>query len=253
MNMATRLNKLAAVVTGGGSGIGRAVCQRFAREGASVAIVDTNEDGVRQTLDGLQTNHPECGHHTFVTDVSSSESVEKLVQDVQERFPVIPTIVVNCAGITRDTFLLKMREKQFDDVMNVNLKGVFLVTQAMSRLMVENKVASGSIINVSSITGKVGNIGQCNYSASKAGVIGFTKTVALELGRFNIRCNAILPGWIETPMTQAVPDKVKAQILPHIPLRRIGRPEEIADVCMLLATNEYMTGTSIEVTGGIGL
>ncbi|XP_070531959.1 estradiol 17-beta-dehydrogenase 8-like [Ptychodera flava] len=248
-----QLSKLAAVVTGGGSGIGRAICQRFAREGACVAVVDIDADRTRQTLDELSTKGPDCKHHAFTTDVSSAESVAKLVKEIPEKFSVTPTILVNCAGITKDSFLVKMDERSFDDVIRVNLKGVFLVTQAISKLMIDNKIKHGSIINMSSISGKTGNIGQCNYTASKAGIEGMTRTMAKELAEHDIRCNAVLPGWIESPMTQAVPEKVLTKHLGMIPAGRLGQPEDIADACLFLASRKssYITGTSIEVTGGL--
>ncbi|XP_077987057.1 (3R)-3-hydroxyacyl-CoA dehydrogenase-like [Glandiceps talaboti] len=252
--MATgQLQKLCAVVTGGGSGIGRAICHTFAKQGASVAVVDINGDHAKQIKEELPTTHVDCKHGAFTTDVSSPESIKALTQDIKQTFEVTPTILVNSAGITKDKFMIKMDEKSFDDVINVNLKGVFLMSQAIARMMIENKIKHGSIINMASISGKIGNIGQCNYVASKAAVEGFTRTCAKELAQHDIRCNAVLPGWIETPMTQAVPEKVMEKHLGMIPIGRFGQPEDVADVCLFLASKKssYITGTSIEVTGGL--
>lgn len=160
---------------------------------------------------------------------------------------------MNCAGITRDTRMINMTEEMFDDVIKVNLKGTYLMSQAISKLMIENKVESGSIINISSVSAKIGNFGQCNYAASKSGVIGLTKTIAREMAMYNIRCNAIMPGFIDTPMVQKVPDKVLDKIIEEIPLKRFGTPEEIADTCVFLASrrSSYITGSVIQVSGGL--
>ncbi|UYV68994.1 SETMAR [Cordylochernes scorpioides] len=185
-------------------------------------------------------------------DVSRSESVQHLFASTQEKFSRAPDVLVNCAGITRDTFLFDMTEQMFDDVIAVNLKGTFLMTQAACKLMAAAKTG-GSVVNVSSIVGKVGNMGQTNYAASKAGVVGLTKTVAKEMAQHNIRCNAIMPGFIDTPMVAAVPDKVLAKVTAMIPLRRKGTPEEIAELCSFLASDSssYITGEVIEITGGL--
>lgn len=191
-------------------------------------------------------------HFATPVDVSCSESIQKLVSKIKEECP-IPEILVNCAGITRDTIMLNMTEAMFDDVIKINLKGTYLMTQAISKLMIENKIENGSIVNISSISGKIGNFGQCNYAASKAGVEGFTKTVARELATYNIRCNAVMPGFIDTPMVKSVPEKVIEKIKKEIPLKRLGTPEEIADVCVFLGSNRssYITGSIIQVSGGL--
>ncbi|KAK2176338.1 hypothetical protein NP493_668g01059 [Ridgeia piscesae] len=190
-------------------------------------------------------------HAAFGVDVSSSAAVSDLLVNIRQTFSGVPSIAVNCAGITRDNFLLKLDEASFDEVIAVNLKGTFLLCQAVSRLMVEDDIQGGSIINIASIVGKVGNMGQCNYSASKAGVVGFSKTAAKELAKFGIRCNTILPGFIDTPMLDTMPEKVRDTIIQQIPLARTGQPDEIADVCVFLASDKssYITGTTIEVTG----
>ncbi|XP_038671431.1 estradiol 17-beta-dehydrogenase 8 isoform X1 [Scyliorhinus canicula] len=201
-----RLSSRLALVTGGGSGIGRAVCQRFAKDGASVAVVDIDEGAAAETLRSLSSDQQQ--HSVFITDVTSSKSVHKLVADIQTQFSRPPCVAVNCAGITVDGLLLKMQEEAFDKVLKVNLKGTFLVTQAVAKALVASGAKKGSIINVGSIVGKVGNVGQTNYTASKAGVVALTKSSAKELARFGIRCNTILPGFIDTPMVAKVPQKV---------------------------------------------
>ncbi|XP_013408093.1 estradiol 17-beta-dehydrogenase 8 [Lingula anatina] len=242
-----------ALVTGAGSGIGRAVCQVLAREGAAVAAVDINQTSAEKTVGDLQpiTSSPNC-HHPFAADVSDSKVVEDLVGMVKKMYEGVPSILVNAAGITRDNFLLKLDEKSFDEVIKVNLKGTYLMTKAIAQLMVENS-QPGSIVNIASIVGKVGNIGQANYAASKSGLEGLTKTVAKEMGRYGIRCNAVLPGFIDTPMTEAVPEKVIDNMRKMIPAGRTGKPEEVAEACLFLASDRssYVTGISLEVAGGL--
>ncbi|KAJ8335307.1 hypothetical protein SKAU_G00409460 [Synaphobranchus kaupii] len=238
---------------GGGSGIGRAVCQRFAAEGASVVVADVNEDSANQTLESLPQEHKGQDHSAVGVEVSSRESVEKLLTTIQCRYFQPPSVCVSAAGITQDEFMLKMAEADFDRVIQVNLKGTFLLTQAVSRALVASGAPKGSIITVGSIVGKVGNIGQVNYSASKAGVEGLTRAAAKELSRFGIRCNCVLPGFITTPMTDKVPEKVINKMTSMIPLGRMGQPAEVADACAFLASDDsrYITGVSIEVTGGL--
>ncbi|CAG5133802.1 unnamed protein product [Candidula unifasciata] len=251
--MATSSGLLAgrlALVTGGGSGIGRAVCSIFAREGAILAVADRNKSGAEQTVSSL----PDSSQHTaYETNVASATEVSKLLQDIESKYKQVPSVAVHAAGINKDNFLLKLDEQTFDDVVNVNLKGTFLVNQALARAMVKWQVQDGSIVNISSIVGKNGNLGQANYAASKAGVIGFTKTAAKELARYKIRVNVILPGFIETPMTAGVPENVTQMIVDMIPLRRMGTPEEIAEVCAFLAStrSSYITGAVIDVNGGL--
>ncbi|XP_043939511.1 (3R)-3-hydroxyacyl-CoA dehydrogenase isoform X1 [Protopterus annectens] len=244
-----------AVVTGGGSGIGRAVCQRFALEGATVAVVDIDHKAANETLQELSCDQPAQQHAAFPADVSSCDGVKDLLSAIQAKFLCVPSISVNCAGITADEFVLKMEEEAFDNVLKVNLKGTFLMTQAVSKALVASGANNGSIINMGSIVGKVGNLGQANYAASKAGVEGLTKTVAKELARYGIRCNTVLPGFIETPMTAKVPQKVLEKFSGMVPLGRLGSPADVADVCAFLASDDssYITGTSIEVTGGLFL
>ncbi|XP_022094727.1 estradiol 17-beta-dehydrogenase 8-like [Acanthaster planci] len=246
-----------ALVTGGGSGIGRAVCELFAKNGASVVAADINLDSVKTTVGKLTADDNRLSgtqsHHAFALDVSDKVAVQSLVKNVSELYQQPASILVNSAGITRDKTMMKMEEKNFDKVIDVNLKGTFLVTQAVSKAMIEHRTTDGSIVNIASIVGKYGNVGQCNYSASKAGVVGFTKTTARELGRYGIRCNVILPGFIKTPMTDAVPIQNLSLIRQFIPLKREGEPSEVAEVCLFLASkrSSYMTGAEVEVTGGL--
>ncbi|KAM4019486.1 (3R)-3-hydroxyacyl-CoA dehydrogenase isoform 2-T2 [Anomaloglossus baeobatrachus] len=218
-----RLQSVLALVTGGGSGIGRAVCRRLSQEGASVAVVDLNIESANETVRSLSRDVPGQEHVALTADVSRSESVAALMEQIQSRFSAPPRVAVNSAGITKDDFLLRLSEESFDSVLNVNLK--------------------------------VGNLGQANYAASKAGVEGLTRTAAKELSKFGIRCNTVLPGFIATPMTDKVPQKVLDKFAGMIPLGRLGQPEDVADVCAFLASDEskYITGASIDVTGGLYL
>uniref|UniRef100_A0A3Q2FN73 (3R)-3-hydroxyacyl-CoA dehydrogenase n=1 Tax=Cyprinodon variegatus TaxID=28743 RepID=A0A3Q2FN73_CYPVA len=234
----------------GGSGIGRAVSQRLASEGASVVVADISEESANETLGSLQNAVRGQSHMAAAVDVSIVRFIFLLSWSLplQTRYFQPPSVCVNAAGITQDDFLLNMDEEQFDRVIRVNLKGSFLVTQAVAQALVACGAPKGSIITLGSIVGKVGNLGQANYAASKAGVEGLTRTAAKEFGRFGIRCNCVLPGFISTPMTDKVPEKVLDKSL--VPLGRMG--EAVADVCAFLASDDsrYITGASIEVTGG---
>ncbi|XP_052674992.1 estradiol 17-beta-dehydrogenase 8-like isoform X2 [Crassostrea angulata] len=238
-----------AVVTGAGSGIGRAVCRVFASEGATVIGADMNEKGMEETLSMIKDTGD---HQSYQCDVSSSASVNNLLDKIKEKYSSAPQVAVNSAGITRDRTMMKLTEEDFDKVVNVNLKGTWLLNKAVGKAMLTNKV-QGSIVNISSLVGKTGNIGQTNYAASKAGVIGITKSMAKEMGKFNIRVNAVLPGFIETPMTETVPENLMQMTKLLIPLGRLGNPEEIANTCAFLASDKssYITGATIEVTGGL--
>lgn len=194
--------------------------------------------------------------YTFVGDVSQRPSVTRFADSVFSKMQAYPTIIVNAAGITRDAMLLKMRDEDFDDVIRVNLKGTYLVNQVFTQRLLMQKPfdLKASIINISSIVGKYGNVGQCNYTASKAGVEAMTKSMAKELGRLGIRTNVILPGFIQTPMTDKIPDKIKERLLGNIAMGRMGTPDDIAQACLFLASTKmsgYVNGASIEVTGGL--
>ncbi|XP_045861485.1 (3R)-3-hydroxyacyl-CoA dehydrogenase isoform X5 [Meles meles] len=264
-----RLRSALALVTGAGSGIGRAVSVRLAREGATVAACDLDRAAACETVwllggQGSEKVAPGGTHAAFQADVSEAGAVRRLLEQVQACFSRPPSVVVSCAGITRDEVLLRMSEDDWDKVIAVNLKlilsalllfphqGIFLVTQAAAQALVSSG-CHGSIINISSIVGKVGNMGQTNYAASKAGVIGLTQTAARELGRHGIRCNSVLPGFITTPMTQKVPQKVLDKVIGIIPMGHMGDPEDVADVVAFLASEDsgYITGASVEVTGGL--
>ncbi|XP_024943985.1 estradiol 17-beta-dehydrogenase 8 [Cephus cinctus] len=239
-----------AFVTGAGSGIGRAVCRVLAREGAQVIATDQNIKTAEETVSTLTGT----GHLSLEIDVSSSQSVDNVLKKTLDTFAKPPTIVVNSAGITRDNFLLKLDENDFDRVLQVNLRGTFLVIQKIVNILIEAKQSNGtSIVNMGSIIGKFGNIGQVNYGASKAGVENITKTAAAEFGKFGVRVNTVLPGFISTPMTDVVPDKIKEIFMNKIALRRLGKPEEVAELVLFLASDRssYINGASIEITGGM--
>ncbi|EFN87518.1 estradiol 17-beta-dehydrogenase 8 [Harpegnathos saltator] len=239
-----------AFVTGAGSGIGREACRVLAREGAKVVATDQNIKTAQETVNTLEGD----GHIALYVQVTNEESIQAAFKNVTKQFLKPPTIIVNAAGIVRDNFLVKLTVDDFDDVLNVNLKGTFMVMQTAVKAMIEaNTTKDSSIINVSSIIGKLGNIGQTNYSASKAGVISMTKCACMELGKLGIRVNAILPGFIETPMIAGIPDNVKEMFIKKIPLQRMGKPQEVAEVIAFLASDRssYVNGTSIEITGGM--
>jgi len=238
-----------AFVTGAGSGIGRAVCKILVRDGAKVIAGDCNLNSATNTAETIGKDRVT----PVEVDVSSLKSVENAVASAIKVFQTAPSIIVNSAGITRDGYLLKLTEKDYDDVYSVNLKGTFLVTQQFAKAMIDQKVTGGSIINLSSIVAKMNNIGQANYAATKAGVVSLTEVASKEFGKFGIRVNAILPGYINTPMVAVVPEKIKAYVLQMCPLRRLGEPEEIAEVISFLASDKssYINGASIDVTGGL--
>lgn len=240
-----------ALITGGARGIGKALALRFASEGASVAVSDLKyDDQMQQTEIEIQAFGVKA--KGYASNAGSLQDSEKLAEDVMNDFGRID-ILVNNAGITRDNLLMRMTELDWDLVMSVNLKSVFNLTKAVQRIMIKQK--SGSIINMSSVVGVNGNAGQSNYSASKAGMIGFTKSIAQELGSRNIRCNAIAPGFIETEMTHKLPDDVRLKWISEIPLRRSGKPEDVADVAVFLASDlsSYVSGQVISVCGGMSM
>lgn len=243
------LNGKTAIITGGARGIGKAISLRFAQEGANIAFTDLVEDeNFKNTENELKALGVKA--MGFVSDASKFDTSQKLVESVVKEFGSVD-ILVNNAGITRDTLLLRMTEEQWDLVMTVNLKSIFNLTKAVQGTMLKQK--SGSIINMSSVVGLSGNAGQANYSASKAGIIGFTKSIAKELGSRNIRCNAIAPGFIVTEMTHKLPEDVRNEWVSKIPLRRGGTPEDVANVCVFLGSelSGYVTGQVIPVCGGM--
>ena len=238
------------VITGGSKGIGRACCIRFAREGARIVFVhcDTDEIPANETLGFLEKMGVEAKARKL--DISSFDDVEEFFREVVREFQRVD-VLVNNAGITRDALLMRMSEDQWDQALLVNLKGVFNCTKAAIRSMAKER--SGRIINISSVVGQIGNIGQSNYAASKAGIIGFTKSVARELASRGITVNAVAPGFINTEMTKRLPDKVKETFLDQIPMGRIGEPEEVAETVYWLASvgANYLTGQVIHVNGGL--
>lgn len=240
-----------ALITGASRGIGRAIAVALAKAGADVAInYAGNEEAAKQTEDICAA----YGVSTLVVraDVANAEECKTMVEQVKERFGKID-ILVNNAGITKDKLMIGMSEADFMDVINTNLKGSFLCMQMVSKLMLKQK--SGRIINLSSVVGLHGNAGQVNYAASKAGVIGMTKSAAKELASRGITVNAVAPGMIETDMTAVIPEKAKDAMMASIPAGRAGKPEEIANVVAFLASEEaaYITGQVISVDGGMGI
>lgn len=243
-----RLAGKVAIITGGAGGIGFAAAEVFAREGAKVAIADFDTDLGEAKANELQNKNYEVAF--FQVDVSDRSSVDGMVIRVLQHFGDID-ILVNNAGITRDAMLSKMMVSDFQKVLDVNLSGVFHCTQAVLPTLVAK--GSGRIINTSSVSGVYGNIGQTNYAATKAGVVGMTKTWAKELGHKGITVNAVAPGFIATGMTAKVPEKVLAQMKGMVPLGNLGEPVDIANAYLFLASNEakYVNGTTLHVDGGI--
>jgi 3-oxoacyl-[acyl-carrier protein] reductase len=238
-----------AIVTGASRGIGKAIAREFVSQGAQVAFTYRSSDEKARALEE-ELSAAGGTARGFKSDAANMAEAETLVKDVVEAFGKVD-IVVNNAGITDDTLMLRMSEDQWDRVLNVNLKSCFALTKAVLRTML--KARSGSIINVSSVVGVQGNAGQANYAASKAGILGFTKSVALELGSRNIRCNAIAPGFIETEMTAALDEVTVQGWREAIPLKRGGSPEDVAQLCTFLASDmsSYITGQTIHVDGGM--
>lgn len=241
-------NKI-ALITGATRGIGRGIALKFAEHGCHVAFTYVSSE--HKAIE-LQNELIKYGVRAkgYKADASIYSLAEQIVDEIIKEWGTID-VLVNNAGITRDGLLMRMTEAQFDEVINANLKSVFNYTKAVQKIMLKNK--SGSIINISSVVGVKGNAGQSNYAASKAGIIGFTKSIALELGSRNIRCNAIAPGFIETEMTDRLDEKVIEQWRQSIPLKRGGKPEDIANACVFLASDmsSYITGQCINVCGGM--
>lgn len=246
-----RLEGKVALVTGAGKdsrGIGHGIAVALAREGADVAVASHTLANALRVADAVQ----ELGRRSLAIemDVSQAESVESGVAEVLGAFGRID-ILVNNAGITRDALVVRMREEDWDAVLDVNLKGAFLCSRAVAKVMMKQR--SGCIINITSIMGLTGNAGQANYASAKAGLIGLTKSLARELGSRNVRVNAIAPGWIETAMTDTLPESVREAMLKQIPLGRLGRAEDVAGAVVFLCSDEasYITGQVLTVDGGL--
>jgi 3-oxoacyl-[acyl-carrier protein] reductase len=237
-----------ALVTVASRGIGRAIAVRLAACGASIAGVARTLEGLEPTLQAIR----EAGGvaEGFAADVASSSDVQRVVDEVEAKFQRID-VLVNNAGVTRDGLVLRMEDKAWDEVIDTNLKGTFLFSRAVGAIMMRARF--GRIVNISSVSGLMGNPGQANYSASKAGVIGFSKTIARELATRGITVNVVAPGFITTDMTDVLPEKVKTEVKERIPVRRLGTPEDIADLVCYLAgpAASYVTGQVIAVDGGM--
>jgi 3-oxoacyl-[acyl-carrier protein] reductase len=237
-----------ALVTGAAQGIGKAVALLLARNGADIVISDINLEKAEEAANEIKS----IGRKALAVkgDVANWNDVERMVEVILEKFAKID-ILVNNAGITRDKLILRMTEEDWDAVLDVNLKGTFHCTKAVVRHMAKQR--SGKIVNIASVVGEMGNAGQANYSASKAGVIGLTKTIAREFAQRGININAIAPGYIETPMTEVLPEKAKEELKKLIPMERLGKPEDVAEAVLFLVSEEsnYITGQVLNVNGGI--
>lgn len=238
-----------ALITGASRGIGKGIAQKFAEHGANIAFTYLSSDEKAKALEKeLEASGVKV--KAYKSDAADHKSAEELINSVVADFGTID-VLVNNAGITRDGLIMRMSEENWDDVLKTNLKSVFNTVKAIQRTMLKQR--SGSIINLTSVVGIRGNAGQANYSASKAGIIGFTKSVALELGSRNIRCNAIAPGFIETEMTETLDEKMVEEWRQAIPLKRGGTPEDVANLALFLASDmsQYITGQVINVDGGM--
>jgi 3-oxoacyl-[acyl-carrier protein] reductase len=242
------LSNRIAIITGSGRGLGAATAKKFAQEGASLVINDIDKESslaIAAEIEQAGEGKPFVSHH----DISQYEEAYKLVDEVKSRFGQVD-ILVNNAGITRDSLVHKLSEEKWDEVIRINLKGPFNMSQACAKIMIEKK--SGNILNLASIAW-LGNIGQVNYSASKAGVVGMTRTLALELAKYNIRVNAIAPGFIDSVLTRQIPAEIKEKFIQRIPLKRIGLPNDIANLIAFLVSDNasYITGQVIHIDGGL--
>ena len=245
--MKFNLNNKIAIVTGASQGIGKIIAFELAKSGAHVACISRNKKAIESIVDEITINGGQAS--SFPCDISDSDTLSEIITEIIKENSRID-ILVNNAGITKDSLLMRMSIEQWDDVINTNLKGAFHCTKAVVRYMMKNKF--GRIINITSIVGLTGNAGQANYAASKAGLIGMTKSIAKEVASRGITANCIAPGWIETSMTEKLSGEVKNEFLSHIPVGRIGSPDDIANAVIFLASDEagYITGQTITVDGG---
>ncbi len=243
-------NARTVVVTGGSKGIGRSVVYRFAKEKAKIVIIhyDPSDEPCNETMNQLKAGG--VAAEFYRADISSFDVADQLFREILEKHEKID-VLVNNAGITRDTLLLRMSEEVWDDVLRINLKSVFNCTKAVIRAMSQQR--RGAIVNISSVVGQIGNFGQSNYAASKAGIMGFTKSIAREVAGRGINVNAVAPGFIDTEMTAAIPDKAKDNFLRQIPFGKMGKPEDVAEAVYWLCSDAagYITGQVIHVNGGL--
>ena len=245
-----RFKDKTVLVTGSTRGIGKAIAQAFAQEGATVFIVGRQEESVRETTDELTKSNQKA--EGYPCDVTNLENVGEIINKILDKYKGID-ILVNNAGITRDNLLLRMSEDDWTQVMDINLRGVFNVTKVVSKVMLKAK--KGKIINISSVIGLMGNAGQANYATSKAGIIGFTKSIALEYASRGIYVNAVAPGYIETDMTAQMKDAAREDVIKDIPVKRLGSVKDVAGACLFLASDEanYITGQTLVVDGGMAI
>ena len=243
-----KLQGKVALITGGAQGIGKAIALLFAREGAAVVVADINLEKAHETCREVESLGG--GALAVGGNVADAKDAETMVQEAIQRFGRLD-ILVNNAGITRDQVLLRMKEEDWDLVMAVNLKGAFQCTKTALRVFLKQK--GGKVVNIASVTGQMGNAGQANYAASKAGLIGFTKSIAREYARRNIQVNAVAPGFIDTAMSQAIPQKGRELLIQQIPMERLGTPEDVAEAVLFLASGaaDYITGQVLNVNGGM--
>jgi 3-oxoacyl-[acyl-carrier protein] reductase len=243
-----KLENKIAVITGAGRNIGKSIALAFAAEGAKIVVIDVNDNDGGNAVNEIKALGSEAIY--IHCDISNSVNVDSMVQSVQEKFNRID-ILINNAGITRDTLIMRMSDDDWNKVIAINLTGTFLCSRAVTKLMIAQK--SGKIVNISSIVGLMGNAGQVNYSSSKAGVIGLTKSLARELASRNINVNAIAPGFVESDMTAKLNEEQRKKLMDQVPLKRSAKPEEIANVAKFLVSSDadYITGQVISVDGGM--
>ncbi|MBI4835044.1 MAG: 3-oxoacyl-[acyl-carrier-protein] reductase [Planctomycetes bacterium] len=242
------LKNKVAIVTGGGRGIGREIALALAAQGANIVLVDVDEKTLSETAKEIESKGIKA--MTAKADVTSSTDMEKLADEAMAKFGSID-ILINNAGITRDNLIMRMKEDEWDKVLSINLKGIFNCTKSVSRYMMKQR--SGRIVNIASVIGIAGNVGQANYAASKGGVIAFTKSAAREFAPRNINVNAVAPGFIQTAMTEVLNEDVKSKMMERIPLARLGTPKDVADAVVFLVSDasSYITGQTLVVDGGM--